>query len=240
GEKRVVTVLLGPPVSVNVKMEVAKTTTTLEVTAEAPLIHAENGDVSTTMTARQISEVPNPGNDLTYIAQTAPGAIMNTDNIGAPYSGNFSILGMPGTANVFTTNGMNNNNLSSNVNNAGVTGMMLGQNEIQEATIISNGYSGQFGGAAGTSVNYLTKSGSNGFHGSAQYYWNGTALNANDWFDNAFGNSRPFDMPINGRAPSVAQSKKTSCSSFRTPRACASFFHTVVGLSCPALSSNRW
>jgi hypothetical protein len=139
GEKRAIIVLLGPPVSVNVKMEVAKTTTTVEVTAEAPLIHAENADVSTTMSARQISEVPNPGNDLTYIAQTAPGAIMNTDTIGVGYAGNFSILGMPGTANVFTLNGMNNNNLSSNVNNAGVTGVMLGQNEIQEATIVSNG-----------------------------------------------------------------------------------------------------
>src|SRR5215469_15409434 len=193
-EKRTVTVLLGPPVSVNVKMEVAKTTTTVEVTAEAPLIHAENGDVSTTMSSRQISEVPNPGNDLTYIAQTAPGAINNTDTIGAGYAGNFSILGMPGTANVFTLNGMNNNNLNGDVNNAGVTGMMLGQNEIQEATIVSNGYSGQFGGAAGTSVNYLTKSGSNGFHGNAQYYWNGSALNANDWLSNAQRAPRPFDI----------------------------------------------
>src|SRR5215469_15215122 len=191
---RAVTVLLGPAVSVNVTLQVAEANTTVEVTSEAPLIHAENGDVSTTMNRLQVSEVPNPGNDLTYIAQTAPGAIMNTDTIGVGYSGNFSILGMPGTANVFTINGMNNNNLSSNVNNTGVTGMMLGQNEIQEATIISNGYSGQFGGAAGTSVNYLTKSGSNGFHGNAQYYWNGSALNANDWFDNAFGNPRPFDI----------------------------------------------
>ena len=42
-------------------------------------------------------------------------------------------------------------------------------------------------------MNYLTKSGGNAFHGNAQYYWNGTALNANDWFDNAFGNARPVD-----------------------------------------------
>ena len=193
-ETRAVTVLLGPPVSANISLQVATANSTVNVGAEAPLIHAENGDVSTTMNRLQVSEVPNPGNDLTYIAQTAPGAIMNTDNIGVSYSGNFSILGMPGTANVFTLNGMNNNNLSSNVNNAGVTGMMLGQNEIQEATIVSDGYSGQFGGAAGSSVNYLTKSGSNRWHGNAQYYWNGSTLNANDWFDNAFGNPRPFDI----------------------------------------------
>jgi hypothetical protein len=63
------------------------------------------------MNMTQISEVPNPGNDLTYIAQTAPGAIMNTDTIGVAHVGNLSILGMPGTSNVFTINGMNNNNI---------------------------------------------------------------------------------------------------------------------------------
>jgi hypothetical protein len=198
-ESRAVNVLLGPPVSVNIPLQVAKATTRVSVTAETALIHAENGDVSTTMNQQQVSEVPNPGNDLTYIAQTAPGAIMNTDAIGFGGSGNFSILGMPGTSNSFTLNGMNdnnngpniNNNVTANTNNSGVTGMMLGQNEIQEATVVSEGYSGQFGGAAGSSINYLTKSGGNALHGNAQYYWNGTVLNANDWFDNAFKNARP-------------------------------------------------
>jgi len=106
-ENRAVDVLLGPPVTVNVALRVAQATTTVSVTAEAALVHAENGDVSTTMNQQQVSEVPNPGNDLTYIAQTAPGAIMNTDAIGFGGSGNFSILGMPGTSNLFTLNGMN-------------------------------------------------------------------------------------------------------------------------------------
>jgi len=201
-EKRAVDVLLGPPVTVNVALRVALATTSVSVTSEAPLLNAENGDVSTTMNQQQVSEIPNPGNDLTYIAQTAPGAIMNTDGIGYGGSGNFSILGMPGTSNLFTLNGMNdnnngpsiNNNVTANTNNSGVTGMMLGQNEIQEATVVSNGYSGQFGGAAGSSVNYLTKSGGNAFHGNGQYYWNGTVLNANDWIDNALGNPRPSDI----------------------------------------------
>ncbi len=54
---------------------------------------AENGDVSATMNQKQVSELPNPGNDLTYIVQTAPGVVMNTDVQGGA---NFSILGMPG------------------------------------------------------------------------------------------------------------------------------------------------
>lgn len=84
---------------------------------------------------------------------------MNTDAFGPFSLGNFSILGMPSTSNLFTVNGMNNNNIQVNTNNNGALGMMLGQNEVQEATIVSNGYSAQFGGAAGASINYLTKSG---------------------------------------------------------------------------------
>ena len=45
-----VNVLLGPPVTVNVALEIARESTTVKVTGEAPLIQAENGDVSTTMT----------------------------------------------------------------------------------------------------------------------------------------------------------------------------------------------
>jgi hypothetical protein len=67
------------------------------VTEEALLINAENGDASSTVSGLQVAQVPNPGNDLTYIAQTAPGAIMNTDGNSNGGFGNFSILGLPGT-----------------------------------------------------------------------------------------------------------------------------------------------
>ena len=192
-ESRSVTVLLETPVTVNITLEIAKAATQLFVTAEAPLVQADNGDVSITMSQRQISELPNPGNDLTYIAQTAPGAIMNTDNaLNGGRGGNFSILGMPGTSNQFTVNGMNDN--VGHLNATGATGMLLGQNEIQEATVVSNGYSGHFGSDAGSYVNFVTKSGGNDFHGNAKYFWNGSVLNATDWITKAFGNPRPFDI----------------------------------------------
>ena len=189
-ESRSVTVLLETPVTVNITLEIAKANMQLLVTAEAPLVQADNGDVSITMSQTQISELPNPGNDLTYIAQTAPGAIMNTDNARTGGGGgNFSILGMPGTSNLFTLNGMNDN--VGHLNFTGATGMLLGQNQIQEATVVSNGYSGHFGDDAGSYVNYVTKSGGNDFHGNAEYFWNGSVLNATDWITKAFGNPRP-------------------------------------------------
>jgi Carboxypeptidase regulatory-like domain len=182
-ENRIVTVQLGPPVFVNVTLKIAAVSNQMTVVDEVPLLQAENGDVSATMNQEQIREVPNPGNDLTYIVQTTPGVVMNTDQGG----GNFSILGMPSTSYLYTIDGMNNPI-------SGALGLLLGQNQIQEATVVSTGYSGQFGGAAGGNISYISKSGSNDFHGNAQYYWNGRAFNANNWFNNAFGVERPFDI----------------------------------------------
>ena len=182
-ENRIVTVQLGPPVSVNVTLRIASVSNEMTVADEGPLLQAENGDASATMNQEQIRELPNPGNDLTYVVQTAPGVVMNTDQGG----GNFSILGMPSTSYLYTIDGMNNPA-------SGALGLLLGQNQTQEATVVSTGYSGQFGGAAGGNVTYITKSGTNDLHGNAQYYWNGRVFNANNWFNNAFGVARPFDI----------------------------------------------
>jgi len=180
---------LGPPVTLNVRLQIVTKQTTVHVTEEAPLIKAENGDVSASLNRSQISQVPNPGNDRTYIVQTAPGMIMNTDG----GMGNFSNLGMPANSNLFTLNGMVDNDFGGNTNVTGALNLSLGANEIEEVAVVSNGYSSQFGGAAGANVNYVTKSGSNEFHGNAIYYWNGRVLNANDWINNATGVQRPPD-----------------------------------------------
>ena len=190
-DQRTATILLGPPVSINVTLTIAQARSDITVSGEAPLVQAENGDVSATMNQKQVSELPNPGNDVTYIVQTAPGVVMNTDVQG---SANFSILGMPGFSYLHTMDGMNDNDTTLNLSLVGPLILLLGQNQIQEATIVSTGYAGQFGNAAGGNINYITKSGSNKLHGNAQYYWNGRAFNANNWFNNAFDEPRPFSI----------------------------------------------
>ena len=190
-ERRTVDVLLGPPSTVNVTLAIAKASSEIIVADEAPLIQAENGDVSAIVNEKQISELPNPGNDLTYLAQLAPGAVMNTD---VQSFANFSILGMPGTSYRYTIDGTNNSDNGTNFNRQSGLGLFLGQNQIQEATIVTTGYSAQFGGAAGGNINYISKSGTNAIHGNAQYFWNGRVLNANNWFNKEAGNPRPIDI----------------------------------------------
>jgi len=188
--ERNVIVAVGQSTSMNMKLEVGSTSSqTVEVTAEAGVVQTENGDVSTTFSPEQVQLVPNPGNDLSYIVQTAPGAVMNTQ---AGF-GNSSMFGLPATSNLFTVNGMNENDPFLNLNNSGATNLLLGQNDVQEATVVNNGYSTQYGGLAGANVNYVTKSGTNTFHGNANYFWNGRTMNANNWFNNLNGVKRPFD-----------------------------------------------
>jgi len=187
-ESRIVEVTVGQIANLNFQLAVGTSSTTVTVTESAPLLQTENGNVATTLSNLQIQNVPNPGNDLSYIAQTAPGVVMNTQ---AGY-GNFSANGMPGNSNLFTINGMDDNDPFLNLNNSGSTNLLLGQNEVQEATVVSNGYSGQFGTLAGANITYITKSGSNDLHGRAIYYWNGSALNAESYLTKAAGNAKPF------------------------------------------------
>jgi Carboxypeptidase regulatory-like domain len=174
-----VTVTVGQAATLNLQLAVGSSSQTVEVTAEAGMLQAQNGNISTTFSNEQVQLAPNPGNDLSYIVQSAPGAVMNTQ---AGY-GNSSTYGLPATSNLFTVNGMNENDPFFNLNNSGATNLLLGQNDVQEVTVVNNGYSAQYGGLAGANVNYVTKSGTNSFHGNANYFWNGRAMNANSWFN---------------------------------------------------------
>src|SRR5579862_9711635 len=171
-------VSVGGTAVIGIAMEIGTTGTTVEVSGEAPLLQTDSSEIATTINELAVQNLPNPGNDLSFIAQTAPGSVMNTQS----GYGNFSSFGISATSNLFTVNGMYDNDPFLNLNNSGATNLLLGNNEIQEATVVSNGYSGQYGGFAGAQVNYVTKSGSNQWHGNASYWWNGSTMNANDWF----------------------------------------------------------
>jgi len=183
-----VSVGVGQTSTVNLTMQVAGANQTVEVTAQAGVIQTENGNVSSTITPEIVASMPNPGNDLTYYVQTAPGATMNTQG----GYGNSAIYGISATSNLFTVDGMNENDPFLNLNNSGATNLLLGANDIQTASVVSMGYTGEYGELAGANVNYVTKSGTNKFHGNAQYFWNGRVMNANDWFLNNAGQPRSF------------------------------------------------
>jgi hypothetical protein len=178
GVSEKVDVILGQATTANIKLEVGSTSETLEVTGVAPILQTEDANISTTFSETQVSKLPTPGGDITTYAQTAPGVIMNT---GGSY-GNFSAFGLPATSNLFTLNGNDENDPFLNLNNSGSSNLLLGQNEVQEVAVVSNGYTAQYGRQAGVQVDYTTKSGSNAIHGNAGFWYNSSGFNANDWF----------------------------------------------------------
>ncbi|MGA8677106.1 MAG: carboxypeptidase-like regulatory domain-containing protein, partial [Candidatus Acidiferrales bacterium] len=185
-----VDVVLGQITAANVKLEIGSGSTTVEVTENGALLQTEDANISTTFDSRQMQETPNPGGDVTYIANTAPGIVANNSTVGG--YGNFSAFGLPADANLFTINGNDYNDPFLNLNNTGASNLLLGGNEMQEVAIVANGYTGQYGRQAGAQVDYSTKSGGNAFHGDAVYFWTGRELTANDPINKLFGGTRPF------------------------------------------------
>jgi hypothetical protein len=193
-----ITVTVGQSTTVNPQLKVGSSESRVEVQADVAQIETESGNIATNYDETQIRLVPNPGQDLTYIAQTAPGAVMNTQNGG----GNFSVFGLPGYSNMFTINGMDYLNSYGDNNKSGATNNSLGANEMQSVTVANNGYTGNYGRLVGSNVNFVSKSGTNQFHGNAIYDWNGSALNANDYFNVRSDTPRPFDN-VNQWAASI-------------------------------------
>ena len=171
-------VQVGQTTKIDIALVVAKGTETVEVTGTAPLINTEPSQ-NTAFTAEEVAQLPSAGGDITNIADTAPGVVVN----GMGGYGNFTVNGLPATSNLFTINGENDMDPYFNINNSGASNLTLGQNEIGEATVITNPYGGQYGQLAGAQVTYVTKSGTNQFHGNAMYWWNGRLLNGNNWIN---------------------------------------------------------
>ncbi len=182
-----ITVSVGQVANVTLVAKVQATQQTVEITGAADLVDTQSPNLSATISSHDIETLPMPGGDITSVVFTTPGVAVST---GSGY-GNFSVHGLPGTSNLFTMNGNDYNDAYLNLNDSGASNLLLGGNEIQEVTIVLNPYSVQYGRQAGAQINYITKSGTNQFHGNLLWNWNGGRLNANLFFNNANGVATP-------------------------------------------------
>jgi hypothetical protein len=189
---------LGQKQTVDFMLKVARSNEAVEVSSEAPLINPENADTSTTLTAPALEDLPNPGGDLTYPLQFAPGALINTagssnDFVGSSNGyGNVEFNGLPALSNGYIVDGLETNDPLTNLNSGLSTNLVLGLNSISEVTVNTLSYSVDQGRYGASQVDYVTKSGTNQFHGNLYELWNGSLLNAADYFTNATpGNHKP-------------------------------------------------
>ena len=189
---------LGQKQTVNFTLKLARTSETVEVSGAAPLINPENANTSTNLSAPALENLPNPGGDLTYPLQFAPGAVINTAGSGNDFVGgtngygNVQFNGLPALSNGYIVDGLETNDPLTNLNSGLSTNLVLGLNSISEVTVNTLSYSVDQGRYGASQVNYVTKSGTNQFHGNLYEIWNGSILNAADYFTNATaGNHKP-------------------------------------------------
>ncbi|MFZ0288173.1 MAG: carboxypeptidase-like regulatory domain-containing protein [Candidatus Sulfotelmatobacter sp.] len=189
---------LGQKQIVNFTLKIARSNEVVEVHSEAPLINPADANTSTTLNAPALEDLPNPGGDLTYPLQFSPGALINTAGSGNDFVGgsngygNVEFNGLPALSNGYIVDGLETNDPLTNLNSGLSTNLVLGLNSISEVTVNTLSYSVDQGRYGASQINYVTKSGTNQFHGNLYELWNGSLLNAADYFTNATpGNHKP-------------------------------------------------
>ena len=189
---------LGQKQTVDFRLNIASAIQSILVQESATLVNPENPNTSTTLNARAIEDLPNPGGDMTYPLQFAAGALINTAGSGNDFVGgtngygNVEFNGLPSLSNGYIVDGLETNDPLTNLNSGLSTNLVLGLNSIAEVTVNTLSYAVDQGRYGAAQVNYVTKSGTNRFHGNLYELWNGSKFNAADFFTNATaGNHKP-------------------------------------------------
>lgn len=190
--QRGIVLRLNQDADLTVKLQVASMAETVTVSTDAALINTTNAEIGVNFDSKRISELPlAPNRNITNIALSVAGVSQLSSNQTA-----FSTSGNNGTEAsdvAFSVNGMRirSNNFvidGQDANNASVGGLQQPLNNpdiVAEYRLITNQFAPEFGRAAGSVVNIITKSGTNQFHGSAFWFHNGNKLNARSNTDKA-------------------------------------------------------
>jgi len=189
---------------VNIELHTATVTETVRVTADAPLINTTSPEVGVRFDPSRVIGLPSSGQgdvgggfrDVFSYALSAPGVSqLNSGNFSFANGTNFSVNGMRPRGNNFMIDGQDSNDPS-------VTGreQVLNNPEVvQEFRLITNQFAAEYGRAAGSVVNVVTKSGTKYFHGSAYWFHNDNALNSCSNLNKRTGLSSPkFCSPLPG------------------------------------------
>lgn len=182
-----IVVAVGQTATANFTLAPAGNSQTVDVNAASAQMDLENPNTSTTLDVKTIANLPNPGQDLTYVAQFAQGALMNTagssnDAKAAGGYGNVEFNGLPASSNGYIVDGFDANDPFLGLNIGLSTNLVIGLDALQEATVNTNSYAVDQGRYGASQIDYFTKSGTKQFHGDVYEIWNGSLFNATDYF----------------------------------------------------------
>lgn len=168
-----VTVNVGESVDLNAVLHVGKASESIDVTAVAPMVDQTKTNTSTVIGDNQINELPSNGRRVDVFVALTPGVVSD---------GAFGLLSFRGTpgGNNFLTDGNDTTNAYYDENAGRTRTYNISQDAVQEFQVVSSNFTAEFGKASGGVVNTVTRSGSNGVHGTAYDYWRNATLNAKD------------------------------------------------------------
>ncbi len=181
----------------NFSLQLGTTTETVEVSSAPALIETANGSGGTVLTEREIENVPMSGRQIYSLLGTTPGSQFLQTQFGAGgYSGtrgwdvsnNYTLGGGVQGYQQFTLNGTNIT--LQNNGNQGTWQIAPNVDALQEVNVMTTTYDARYGRTGGGTVNMVTKSGTNAFHGDAYDYLENGAFNSNNFENNLNGISR--------------------------------------------------
>jgi hypothetical protein len=161
-----------------VKLAVGETSTTIEVSAAAPLVETTQAQVTNTFSGTALATFAGiqENQGLDTLAIFVPGVVSTRDNSfsNSNGGGGFSSNGLRGRNNDQQIDGQNNND-----NSVGGPGLFVSDTEfVQQYVLITNNFGPEYGRNAGAVVNIITKTGSNAWHGSVFGTENNSVLNS--------------------------------------------------------------
>jgi len=163
---------------VDFKMAMGQAREIVEVTGAAAQVNTEDSKLATTVSSTQINNLPLNGRNVFDLMTLSAGAV---DVKGVDFENGHSTVvnGVREDFNGFLINGVSNKGLSGGSINVPI------QDSVEEFQQLQLNMSAQYGNSAGGSVNLVTKSGTNAWHGSAWDYLRNDAADANKFFLNA-------------------------------------------------------
>src|SRR5215813_1247528 len=191
-----VELLLNQDAVVNAVLKPSAVEEVITVAENASLLNTSNAEVSTRFDTKRLSELPlAPNRNVLNAALSAAGVSqLGSGQTDFATGVNFSVNGMRLRSNNFIIDGQDSNDPS-------VTGAQQPLNNpdlIQEVRLVTNQFAAEYGRAAGSVVNIITKSGTNQFHGSGFWFNNNEVFNARSNLDKAANPGGSCRAVVNG------------------------------------------
>lgn len=184
GERKDLLLQVGDRTRVDFNLEVGTTQDTITVEANPVAVQTESGDVSSVVTAQQVSNLPTNGRTLYNLYALTAGAVsLQNDNISpTAVSGdnNVSINGQRMGHNLLLVDG--GENLDRGGSQASVAPSL---ESIGEFRMNTSNYSAEYGMSGATTITQVVKSGTKKYHAEAWWFGRNDALDARNYFNPA-------------------------------------------------------